>query len=123
MALGPRACGAVRAPALSRAPLLARAFELRTPVGGDTDTINVSRVGLRPEAITGELYLDEHGPGLRALYDVADPARARVMQSTGQSGNVFSPHHGDFLEPWRRLEYVPLWHAQPVANLVLQPRP
>ncbi|MFX4435537.1 penicillin acylase family protein, partial [Acinetobacter baumannii] len=45
----------------SSVPVLARWFELRAPVGGDSYTINVSRVGLTPDATTGELYLDEHG--------------------------------------------------------------
>uniref|UniRef100_UPI00179B5D89 penicillin acylase family protein n=1 Tax=Methylibium sp. TaxID=2067992 RepID=UPI00179B5D89 len=60
----------------SQVPALSRWFELRTPVGGDTHTVNVSRVGLRPDAVTGELYLDEHGPGLRALYDLGDRAKS-----------------------------------------------
>ncbi|HEX7437611.1 MAG TPA: penicillin acylase family protein, partial [Caldimonas sp.] len=106
---------------LSRVKLLARWFELRTPVGGDTYTVNVSRVGLRPDPTTQETYLDEHGPSLRALYDLADPARSRVMHSTGQSGNVFSPLYRDFVGPWTRVEYVPLWSAPVVSTLLLQP--
>ena len=101
----------------SRVPALAPLFELRTPVGGDTFTVNVSRVGLRPDPTTGELYLDEHGPSLRALYDLADPARSRVMHSTGQSGIVFSPLYRSFVQPWQQVDYVPLW---PVASDRLQ---
>ncbi|HEX7438953.1 MAG TPA: penicillin acylase family protein, partial [Caldimonas sp.] len=108
---------------LSRVKLLARWFELRTPVGGDTYTVNVSRVGMRPDPTTREPYLDEHGPSLRALYDLADPARSRVIHSTGQSGNVFSPLYRDFVEPWTRVEYVPLWRAPAVSTLLLQPAP
>jgi hypothetical protein len=63
----------------SHVKLLARFFELRTPVGGDTTTVNVSRVGLKPDAVTGELYLDEHGPSLRALYDL--PSSAKFYQN------------------------------------------
>ena len=77
----------------SRVKLLARWFELRAPVGGDTYTVNVSRVNLRPDPTTQELYLDEHGPSLRALYDLGDPAQSRVMHSTGQSGNPFSAQY------------------------------
>lgn len=106
---------------LSRVKALARWFELRAPVGGDTYTVNVSRVNLRPDPTTGELYLDEHGPSLRALYDLADLSKSRVMHSTGQSGNVFSPLYRDFVEPWARVEYVPLWSAPTVSTLVLQP--
>ena len=78
---------------------LAPWFEQRVAVGGDTHTVNAARVSLRPDATTGELYLDEHGPSLRAVYDLGDPTRSRFMHSTGQSGIVFSPlfrSHGEF---------------------------
>ena len=98
-------------------------FELRTPVGGDTFTVNVARVGLRPLPRTGELYLNEHGPSLRALYDLGNPANSRVMHSSGQSGIVFSPLYGSFVTPWARLGDVPLWATDaPVSNLLLSPR-
>jgi len=93
----------------SKVPALARLFELRAPVGGDTFTLNVSRVNLKADAITGERYLDEHGPSLRAIYDLGDARRSRFMHSTGQSGLFFSPHYRDFVGPWRRVEYLPLW--------------
>jgi penicillin amidase len=105
----------------SRIKLLARWFELRTPVGGDTYTINVSRVNLRPDSTTGETYLDEHGPSLRAVYDLGDPGQSRVMHSTGQSGIVFSPLYRSFVQRWRNVEYVPLWGAATVDTLVLEP--
>ena len=59
----------------SRVKALARWFELRVPIGGDTYTVNVSRVSFRPDAATGELYLNEHAASLRALYDAADPTK------------------------------------------------
>lgn len=93
----------------SRVKLLAGLFELRVPVGGDTHTVNVSRVGLRPDETTGELYLDEHGPSLRALYDLGNPVNSMVMHSTGQSGIVFSPLYRNFSGRWQRGDYVPLW--------------
>lgn len=103
----------------SRVQALARLFELRTPVGGDTFTVNVSRVGLRPDATTGELYLDEHGPSLRALYDVAEPGNSRVMHSTGQSGIVFSPLYRSFVAPWAAVRYVPLWAPEGGGELLV----
>ena len=69
----------------TRMPSLARWFEIRVPAPGDTYTVNASRVSLRPDATTGELYLDEHGPGLRALYDLAEPRRSRMIHSSGRS--------------------------------------
>jgi penicillin amidase len=106
----------------SRVKALAALFELRVPVGGDTHTVNVSRVGLRPDETTGELYLDEHGPSLRALYDLADPAQSRFMHSTGQSGIVFSPLYRSFAEPWRRGGHLPLWgDGQPPLHVLVLP--
>jgi penicillin amidase len=107
----------------SRVKGLANWFELRTPVGGDTYTVNVSRVGLKPDATTGELYLDEHGPSLRALYDLGDPAKSLVMHSSGQSGIVFSALYSGFVQRWARVEYVPLWSGTAERTLVLQPAP
>lgn len=106
----------------SRVKPLAPWFELRTPVGGDTYTVNVSRVSLKPDAMTGELYLDEHGPSLRALYDLGDRTRSRVMHSSGQSGIVFSPLYRGFVQRWAKVEYVPLWGGAAEHTLVLQPR-
>lgn len=93
----------------SRVPLLAKWFEVRTPVGGDTYTVNVSRVSLKPDATTGELYLDEHGPSLRGLYDLADRSRSQVVHSTGQSGILWSPWYRNLTERWRRVDGVPLF--------------
>jgi penicillin amidase len=107
----------------SRVAALARWFELRRPVGGDTFTVNVSRVSLRPDTRSGELYLDEHGPSLRAIYDLGDPRQSRFMHSSGQSGLVFSPHYRDFAERWSKVQYVPLWGEAGQRNevLLLQP--
>jgi penicillin amidase len=93
------------------------------PTGGDAWTINVGRAGMRPDPITGELYLNEHAPSLRALYDLGDPARSRVMHSTGQSGLPWSRHYRGMVRRWARVEYLPLWPgpATPAERLTLQP--
>jgi penicillin G amidase len=107
----------------SKVKALAKLFELRTPVGGDTFTINVSRVNMKADATTGERYLDEHGPSLRALYDLGDPARSRFMHSTGQSGLFYSPLYRNFVARWRKVEYVPLWGEGGAKDVLsLQPR-
>ncbi len=105
----------------SKVKALARWFELRAPVGGDTYTVNVSRVNLKPDATSGELYLDEHGPSLRAIYDLGDLANSRVMHSTGQSGIALSPHYRSFVGRWARVDYTPLWSAPAQQTLLLQP--
>jgi penicillin amidase len=100
----------------SRVKWLARFFELRTPVGGDTFTVNVSRVAYLPDPTTGDDFLNEHGPSLRAIYDVSDPRRSLVMHSTGQSGLPWSAHYRDFVERWARVDYVALWPSAPAGH-------
>jgi penicillin amidase len=108
----------------SRVRPLAALFELRTPVGGDTYTVNAGRVGMKADGVTGELYLDEHGPSLRSLYDVKDLAQSTMVQSTGQSGIVFSPLYRNWVERWTKVEALPLWAKGPAeAVLTLQPKP
>ena len=107
----------------SHVKALAGLFELREPVGGDTYTINVSRVNLKADATTGEFYLAEHGPSLRALYDLKDRGASRFMHSSGQSGLPFSPWYREFLKPWGEVGYVPLWGQGVAHQLSLQPAP
>jgi penicillin amidase len=107
----------------SRVKALAPLFELRVPTGGDTYTVDVGRVGLKPDATTGELYLNEHAPSLRAIYDLGDPAQSRVMHSSGQSGLPWMPAYRAFVRPWVEVRYVPLWPraAEPADVLRLSP--
>jgi penicillin amidase len=102
---------------------LSKAFELRVPVAGDAHTINAARPTLRPDPKTGEVELNEHGPSLRALYDLNDRRRSRMVQSTGQSGLPFSRHHADLMRRWARGAYVPVWgQGDDVQRLTLTPR-
>jgi penicillin G amidase len=107
----------------SRIGALAPLFEIREPTGGDAYTLNVGRVSVKPDPTTGELYLNDHAPSLRALYDLGDASQSRVMHSTGQSGLPWSRHYRDFAPRWARVEYLPLWGtARPAAaSLRLQP--
>ena len=105
----------------SRVKALAPLFEQRVGVGGDTYTVNVSRVVLRPDR-NGDLYFNDHGPSLRAVYDLGDPAQSRAMHSSGQSGLPWSDHFRDFLGPWSRVEYVPLWQGAAQHSLLVRPR-
>ena len=104
----------------SRVGLLRPLFEIAHPVGGDTYSVNVARVRLTPDW-AGALYTDDHGPSLRALYDLGDPSRSRVMISTGQSGLPWSRQYRDLLQPWLEVKYLPLWGSAAVAELTLLP--
>lgn len=105
----------------SRVALLRPFFELSTPMGGDTYTVNAARVRLRPDA-SGQRYTDDHGPSFRGLYELADPARSRVIISSGQSGLPWSRQYRDLFQRWARNETIPLWSGEaPAATLQLQP--
>lgn len=53
-----------------------------------------------------EPYAGMHGSALRTVYDLSDLEKSLYMISTGQSGNVMSPHYRDLAEKWGALEYV-----------------
>jgi penicillin amidase len=75
-------------------PLLAWLFDIASPQGGDSTTVNVAHYApQRPFAST-------HAATFRGLYDLADPARSRFVTSTGQSGNPLSPHYRDLTGLW-----------------------
>ncbi len=105
----------------SRVPLLRPFFELSAPSGGDPYGINVASVRFAPDW-AGERYQSDHGPSLRALYDLGDPARSRVMISTGQSGLPWSRQYRDLLKPWMAVQYLPLWSKTSVDQLELVPQ-
>ncbi len=47
-------------------------------------------------------------PSYRLTIDMSDLDGARVVQTTGQSGNPFDGHYGDLIEAWRTGQTVPL---------------
>ncbi len=49
-----------------------------------------------------------HGPGLRALFDMATPGDARYMIAPGQSGIMMSPHFSDLAQAWAAGDYIVL---------------
>jgi penicillin amidase len=84
-------------------PLLRDVGNLRIPTNGDGYTVNKASPVFRNERAP---FAQRHGPGFRALYDLADLERSRFVISTGQSGNIFSRHYGDFVQRWRDVRYV-----------------
>ena len=47
-------------------------------------------------------------PSYRLTIDMSDLDGARIVQTTGQSGNPFDSHYGDLVETWRTGQTVPL---------------
>lgn len=106
-------------------PGLRDLFGLREVLGGGNSTIQ--RAAYRYS--NREPFGAVHGSGYRAVYDLGDPNASIYMISTGQSGNVYSPHYGDLAPRWARGEYLPMTtdeadiQRRAVATLTLQPSP
>ena len=66
-------------------------------------------------------------PSMRLAIDMTDLDGARIVITTGQSGNPFDHHYNDMIGPWRNGETVPLPFTQAAIDeaaaqtLVLQP--
>ncbi len=88
-----------------RQPLLARLFDITTPSGGDTYTVNVGQHYINDETMP---FANRHAPSLRAIYDLSDPEKSLFIHSGGQSGNRLSPHYKSFTEAWANGGYIPM---------------
>ena len=104
---------------------LAPIFNLSGPAPGSMYAVNAFSFSPledeRPFAAT-------HGPGFRAIYDLADLDRSLFVQSTGQSGNVLSPWYRSFEKGWRDGEYITIpteraaYESNAAGRLRLVPR-
>ena len=91
-------------PILSRVPYFDDLFGYEVETDGGDHTLNKAGASFRGAPDT--LFEDIHGPGYRAVYDLADLDRSRFMIATGQSGNPFSPYYGNLATRWRDGKYV-----------------
>jgi penicillin amidase len=96
---------AARNRVLSEVPLIGPLFGISLPNGGEKDTVNAGGFVVGNDAAP---FAQVHGPGYRAIYDLADPERSVFIQSSGQSGNPFSPYYKDFAERWQSGGYLPM---------------
>lgn len=60
-----------------------------------------------PLGIT-DVFRVTNGPSYRLTVDMSDLDGARIMITTGQSGNPFDPHYGDLIGQWVAGDTVPL---------------
>lgn len=90
---------------LSKAGLLGKLFNRRVATGGTSDTINVANLDFR----MGEGYVQVFGPGFRQIIQLGrHRADHFFMNSTGSSGNVFSKHYSDMVEPFHSGQFYRL---------------
>ncbi|MRG99204.1 penicillin acylase family protein [Xanthomonas sontii] len=89
----------------SQSKPLRKVFERRIANGGSENTINVAGASFAG----AEGYLQKFGAGFRQVIALrGQHAEHYYMNSTGQSGNVLSPHYDDMVEPFRDVRYYTL---------------
>jgi len=99
-------------------------FDIVRPVGGDSYTVNVSHGRMRDRRLP---FQTNSGASLRAIYDLDDLDRSIYIHSTGQSGNILSPHYDDYADRWQRMDYIPMSmrlediEVGAIGTLVLKP--
>ena len=91
--------------------LLAGFFNIEIESDGGNFTLNRGAMTFTKE---DNPFANTHASSLRAIYDFADLDRSTYIQTTGQSGNIFSPHYGDFAARWANVEGVEI-PADPAA--------
>jgi penicillin G amidase len=84
-------------------PVLSHFFSVAPETPGDGFTVDVGHFFIRDET---RPFANRHAPSLRAIYDLSDLDKSLFIQSTGQSGNVFSPWYSNMAERWAKVEYV-----------------
>ncbi|TDQ80981.1 penicillin amidase [Dongia mobilis] len=87
-----------RHPVFRNVPLLRDWLDADMATDGDFFTINRG-TPLPPR--DGVALPHVHGPGLRFVHDLGDPAGPRFVIAGGQSGNPFSSHYADWLDDWQ----------------------
>jgi penicillin amidase len=96
-------------------PVISRFFNVAPETPGDSFTVNVGHMTIRDEA---RPYANRHAASLRAIYDLSDLDKSLYMQSTGQSGNIFSPWYASFGERWAKVEYITIRTRQEEVRAV-----
>ena len=87
----------------SRVPLLNLFFGLTGPMPGGEYTLNRGGHRINSEKTP---FAAIHGSSYRAIYDLSNLDNSLFIQSTGQSGNIFSSQYSRYFDRWRNTEYV-----------------
>ncbi|MEZ5669511.1 MAG: penicillin acylase family protein [Alphaproteobacteria bacterium] len=110
--------------AIGRIPLLGDWLDASVPTGGSWATV---MRGGTPFGNDDDPFLNVHGAGLRAVYDLGDLDQSVFSMAPGQSDNPYSPYWSNLAQPWADGEYWPIptsWaqaEDNAVATLILRP--
>ncbi|MGA4607262.1 penicillin acylase family protein [Pseudoalteromonas maricaloris] len=100
--------------------LIDTVFDRKAPGSGSIETINLSGTSFQE----GEGYLQFMGAGFRQIVALGESSTTHwLMNSTGQSGNIFSKNYDDMVIPFGNVDFVNLEEFWEPSNktLMLQP--
>jgi penicillin amidase len=83
-------------------PSIASFFNIVVPSPGDSYTLNRGIMEFEDESP----FANRGASTYRAIYDFADLEHSLYIQTTGQSGNPFSPHYRSFADRWAKVAYI-----------------
>ena len=112
-------------------PVIGSYFNVEVPSSGDDYTLNRGKMDFGEEPP----FANREASSYRAIYNLADLDSSLYIQSTGQSGNPFSPFYRSFAERWAKGEYIRIptrrdeidrmaegiWRLEPGAGFVGTP--
>lgn len=106
----------------SQVQLLDTIFDREIASGGDSNTINVAGWSYSQD----KGYRQVIGPSYRQVIDVGGWQQSGFINSTGQSGNIFSKHYDDNIKPHKQMKLLPMSFGKPEINgerriLILEP--
>ncbi len=78
-------------------------FNVTVPASGGAYTLDRGRSSFTDES---NPFRVTHGTSYRGLFDLADLNRSTYIQTTGQSGNMFSSNYRDFAQKWADTEAI-----------------
>jgi penicillin amidase len=107
-------------PILAYLPVIGRFVRFSIAAPGDASTVDAAAPG--PTAWDPDGYTAIHGPEFRAVFDLSNLNNSNFILAPGESGNIFSAHATNLLQPWRNGTYVKLTPATTTATLTLLPR-
>jgi penicillin amidase len=87
----------------SEVPVLARIFDVEVSSPGGPYTLNR---GVSHVADEDDPFGNTNAASYRGLFDLSDLDKSTYIQTTGQSGNVFSRHYRDFADRWAAVEAI-----------------
>ncbi|MDX1710649.1 MAG: penicillin acylase family protein [Rhodovibrionaceae bacterium] len=107
-------------PLFARVPVLGRFVSYAVATDGGDETINRGGVSWQ----SPDPFEHRHGPGLRAVFDLANLGDSQFIIATGQSGNPMAATYGNLAKRWSDGVFVKLVGDATEASerLTLNPR-